>query len=108
VIAYDLQARILPISNLGSSIGRRGLGAPGERVTSLRAGGGSLTLSGTSAAAPFVTGAVALLLSYFPNLPAIEIKLAILETSLRRNSITPPLLDAESAFAVLSSHRTSI
>src|ERR1700745_87491 len=43
VAAYDLQARILPISNLGSSIGRHGIGAPGEAVTSLRAGGGSLT-----------------------------------------------------------------
>jgi subtilisin family serine protease len=108
VVAYDLQARILPISNLGTSIGRRGVGAPGEAVTSLRAGGGLLTLGGTSAAAPFVTGAVALLWSYFPDAHAAEVKLAVLGAWSRRNSIAPPLLDAESALAVLMSHRSSM
>jgi hypothetical protein len=41
-------------SNLGGSIGRRGLGAPGDGVTSLGTGGEPLTLGGTSVAAPFV------------------------------------------------------
>jgi subtilisin family serine protease len=103
VAAYDLQARVLATSNLGGSIGRRGVGAPGEGVTSLHAAGGSLTMGGTSAATPFVTGAIALLWSYFPGLSAREIKLCVLRTPFRRNSIVPPLLDAESAFGILSS-----
>jgi hypothetical protein len=37
VVAYDLQGRPMDQSNLGSSIGRRGLGAPGDRITSLGA-----------------------------------------------------------------------
>jgi subtilisin family serine protease len=108
VVAYDLQARLLPISNLGRSIGRRGVGAPGERVTSLRAAGGSLIMAGTSVATPIVTGAIALLWSYFPDASAAEIKLAISGVSSRRSSIIPPLLDAESAFAEMASHRSSI
>ena len=45
---------------LGSSIGRRGLSAPGDAITSLSAAGPPLTLGGTSVAAPFVTGTIAL------------------------------------------------
>ena len=67
VVGYDLQGRPMNHSNLGSSIGRRGLGAPGDRITSLGAEGEPLTFGGTSAAAPFVTGAIALLWSEFPN-----------------------------------------
>src|SRR5262249_243591 len=61
VDACDLQGRPISYSNLGSSIGRRGLSAPGDGITSLGAEGKSVTLGGTSAAAPFVTGAIALL-----------------------------------------------
>jgi len=58
VVGYDLQGRPMNHSNLGSSIGRRGLGAPGDRITGLGAEGEPLTFGGTSAATPFVTGAV--------------------------------------------------
>ena len=105
VVAYDLHRHLMALSNLGGSIGRRGVGAPGEGVTSLRAGGGSLTLGGTSVATPFVTGTVALLWSCFPDASAVEIKLAISGTSLRRNAIVPPLLDAESAYRSLAANR---
>ena len=95
VVGYDQQGRPMNHSNLGSSIGRRGLGAPGDGITSLGAEGEPLTLGGTSAAAPFVTGAVALLWSEFPNASAAAIKLAITQpTSRRRNTVVPPLLDA--------------
>ncbi len=53
-------------SNLGSSIARRGLMAPGDAVTSLGTNGQTVTSGGTSAATPFVTGAIALLWSIFP------------------------------------------
>jgi subtilisin family serine protease len=95
VVAYDLQGKPMKHSNLGSSIGRRGLGAPGEGITSLGAEGKPLTLSGTSAAAPFVTGTVALLWSEFPNASAADTKLAVTRPySGRRNTVVPPLLDA--------------
>jgi subtilisin family serine protease len=102
VVAYGLDGRLLPISNLGNSIGRRGIGAPGAGVTSLRASGGYVSLRGTSVAAPFVTGTVALLWSFFPHASAAEIKLALSGGSLRRNAIVPPLLDAEAAYQVLA------
>jgi subtilisin family serine protease len=63
-------------SNLGNSIGRRGLGAPGHGITSLGAEGRPLTLGGTSAATPFVTGTIALLWSELPTATATEMKFA--------------------------------
>ena len=90
-------------SNLGSSIGRRGLGAPGDGITSLGADGKPLTLGGTSAAAPFVTGTVALLWSEFPNASAADIKLAVTQPySGRRNTVVPPLLDAWMSYQSLA------
>jgi subtilisin family serine protease len=102
VVAYDLQSRPMNHSNLGSSIGRRGLGAPGDRITSLGANGKPLTLGGTSAAAPFVTGAIALLWSEFPSAMAAEIKYAVTQAYRpRRTTVVPPLLDAWAAYQML-------
>lgn len=87
VVAYDLHGRPLGQANMGSSIGRRGLGAPGDQITSLGAEGRPLTLGGTSVAAPFVTGAIALLWSAFPNASATEVKLAVTQAhTLRRTT----------------------
>jgi subtilisin family serine protease len=95
VAACDLRGRPSDYSNLGHSIGRRGLAAPGDRITSLGAAGASLTLSGTSAAAPFVTGAVALLWSEFPGATAPQVRRAITRAHVaRRAAVVPPLLDA--------------
>jgi subtilisin family serine protease len=106
VVAYDLQGRPMAQSNLGSSIGRRGLGALGDRITSLGADGKPLTLGGTSAAAPFVTGAIALLWSVFPQATAAQIKFALIQTlPARRNSVVPPLLDAWAAYQFLAKRR---
>jgi len=103
VVAYDQQGKPMNHSNLGSSIGRRGLGAPGDGITSLGAEGKPLTLGGTSAAAPFVTGTVALLWSEFPNASAADIKLAVAQSySGRRNTVVPPLLDAWMSYQSLA------
>jgi subtilisin family serine protease len=103
VVAFDLAGRPTNESNLGGSIGRRGLGAPGDGVTSLGAEGGSLTLGGTSVGTPFVTGAIALLWSEFLAASATQIKLAIARGSTsRRASVIPPLLDAAAAHRLLS------
>jgi subtilisin family serine protease len=102
VVACDLRGRPMNESNLGSSIGRRGLCAPGDAITSLSAEGQPLTLGGTSVAVPFVTGTIALLWSEFPAATAAQIKLAISQASApRRASIVPPLLDAATAYQSL-------
>jgi subtilisin family serine protease len=102
VVGYDLQGRPMNHSNLGSSIGRRGLGAPGDRITSIGANGKPMTLGGTSAAAPFVTGAIALLWSEFPTATAIEMKCAATQAYIpRRRTVVPPLLDAWAAYQVM-------
>jgi subtilisin family serine protease len=104
VAACDLQGRALSQTNLGSSIGRRGLMAPGEGITSLGTNGKPQTLSGTSAAAPFVTGATALLWSEFPQARASQIKMAVIQPgTTRRRAIAPPLLDAWAAYQIMRS-----
>lgn len=102
VMTCDLRARPMSESNLGSSIGRRGLSAPGDDITSLGAEGQLLTLGGTSVSAPFVTGTVALLWSEFPSATAAQIKLAVTQAPARRRaSVVPQLLDAEAAYQIL-------
>jgi subtilisin family serine protease len=94
-------------SNLGSSIGRRGLLAPGENITSLGPDGKPTTFGGTSAAAPFVTGAVALLWSEFPAATATDVKLAVTGASGQaRRGVVPPLLNAWAAYQAMAvAHR---
>jgi subtilisin family serine protease len=103
VVGCDERGRPTNESNLGGSIGRRGLSALGVGVTSLAAEGEPLTLGGTSVAVPFVTGAIALLWSEFSGASAGQIKLAVTQGSMRRRaSVVPPLLDAEAAYRALS------
>ncbi len=103
VIACDLQGRPTPESNLGSSIGRCGLSAPGEDIVSVGTDTESQTSRGTSAATPFVTGAIALLWSEFPGASANQIKLAVMRAGKpRRRAIAPPLLDAWGAYQAMN------
>jgi subtilisin family serine protease len=102
VAACDLQGRPMGISNIGSSIGRHGISAPGEAITSLGVAGQTVTSGGTSAATPFVTGTVALLWSAFPTATAAEVKSAITPPSARRHTtVVPPLLDAWVAYQAM-------
>jgi subtilisin family serine protease len=99
VIACDLRGRPTGDSNLGMSIGRRGLSAPGGAITSLGTDGEDVTLGGTSVATPFVTGAIALLWSEFPRAAATEVKFAITQPhSMHRNTVVPPLVNAWAAY----------
>jgi subtilisin family serine protease len=89
-------------SNLGLSIGARGLRAPGDRVISSGADGQSFPASGTSVAVPFVTGTIALLWSLFPSATAQEVKVAVTNSTVRRVSVVPPLLDAWTAYQAMA------
>ena len=106
VVSYDEHGRPHSHSNLGRSIGRSGLGAPGVGISSLGAGRTPLTCSGTSAAAPFVTGAVALLCSEFPDASGPDIKSGLLAMRAeQRTTVVPPLMDAWGSYQFLQATR---
>ena len=106
VVACDLRGQPMAFSNFGNSIGRRGLSAPGEGITSISAVGRPPTFAGTSAAAPFVTGAIALLKSLFPNATGAGVKFALMRShASRRTTIVPTLLDAWAGYQILQVHR---
>jgi len=93
VAACDIHGRPVAGSNFGRSIGRCGVLAPGMNVTSLGPSGATTAFGGTSAAAPVVTGTLALIWSLIPTARAADLKLA-LTTDMPRRPIIPPLLDA--------------
>jgi subtilisin family serine protease len=95
VIACDRRGRPLSESNVGNSIGRRGLSAPGEGITSLGTVGDAVPSGGTSVAAPFVTGAIALVWSEFPGTGAGQVRLAVTQAHAQgRPKVVPSLLNA--------------
>ena len=103
VAACDLQGRPLAETNLGSVIGRRGLLAPGRSITSLGTGDSPQTFDGSSAAAPFVTGAIALVWSEFPKATSSTIRWAVTQQPpLPRRAIVPPVLDGWAAYQTVS------
>jgi subtilisin family serine protease len=98
VASCDEDGRLDPMSNFGPSIGNRGLMAPGVNIRSAYPGGQYTHMSGTSFAAPFVTGSIALLWSIFPNATATAIIQSITRATSNRRSIIPPLLNVEAAW----------
>jgi len=108
VVACDRSGQPVARSDLGASIGRRGLSAPGQNIVGLGSEGDPLTVSGTSAAAPFVTGAVALLWSEFPRASCGEVKLAVTQNSTgRRAGLVPPPLNAWWAYQRMAALRAT-
>jgi len=108
VVACDLRGRPINQSNLGISIGRRGLSAPGEAITSLGVEKGKpVKLTGTSAATPFVTGTIALLWSEFLAATAAQVKFAVTQAYMsRRTTVVPPLLNAWAAYQFMVKARS--
>ena len=70
-----------PFSNYGRE--QVDVFAPGVDILSTIPGGGYARESGTSMAAPVVSGVAALLMSYFPKLTAADVKKLVLDTSTR-------------------------
>jgi subtilisin family serine protease len=107
VIACDGRGRALNESNLGNSIGRRGLSAPGEGITSLGTESKAVPSGGTSVAAPFVTGAIALVWSEFPDAGAGQVRLAVTQAhAQRRPTVVPALLNAWAIRAAMREFRS--
>ncbi|MGA7414500.1 MAG: S8 family serine peptidase [Bryobacteraceae bacterium] len=101
VAGCDSYGWLAPSSNLGTSIGVRGLRAPSE-VPSLSSGGGP-SISGTSVSAALVTGAIALLWSEFPRAAAGAVRAAITRLGLAgKRTLVPPLLDAWGAYEAMA------
>jgi subtilisin family serine protease len=66
-----------------------------------------LTMGGTSAATPFVTGAAALIWSEFPAAAAAEVRSAVTQAGApRRSTIVPPLLNAWASYQAMSKARS--
>ena len=57
--------------------------APGVDILSTVPGGGYERESGTSMAAPVVSGVAALLMSYYPNLSAADVKRILIDSATR-------------------------
>ena len=94
-------------TNLGGSIGRNGVSAPGVGITSLTPDGGYGPFGGTSAAAALVSGAIALAWSAAPTTPAEQLRAAITSSPGRRGVI-PPLLDALRLYQYVTGQRGGI
>jgi subtilisin family serine protease len=103
VAGCDLRGQPIQESNFGHSIGRRGLTAPAVNVTSLGTEGNTRITGGTSVAAPFVTGTIALLYSVFPSAGAADVKTALKGArGARQHTIVQPVLDAAEAYRAMA------
>lgn len=101
VAACDAEGRIDPMSNFGGHIGKRGLMAPGVNIMSSAPGMRYTHMSGTSVAAPFVTGSIALLWSIFPYVPAHSVISSFMSVRSHRTAIIPPIINAYKAYLLL-------
>ena len=102
VTGNDPRGAPTPETNLGRSIGQRGVSAPGEHVIGLRPDGSPAVFGGTSAAAPFVTGTVALLYSLLPDLDRGHLLWALTRARGGRSRLVPAPLDACAAYEALT------
>ena len=97
----DKKALAASFSNYGA--GSVDLFAPGAGVTSLKPGGGTQTANGTSFASPVVAGVAALLMAYYPDLSAEDVRQILLDSATVYDAVTArPGSDEEVAFGDLS------
>ncbi|MDP4182472.1 MAG: S8 family serine peptidase [Bacillota bacterium] len=101
VTACDINGIPYKKNNLGITIGKRGIMAPGVDISSAIPEDKLSKMSGTSVAVPFVAGTAALLWSLYPKASAYDIHKAILKPDYPRKSIIPPLLDGMGSYISL-------
>lgn len=105
VTASDARGQPTSETNLGRTIGQRGVSAPGEHIVGLRPDGTRAVFGGTSAAAPFVTGAIALLYSLLPDLDRERLIWALTRARRGRGALVPVPLDGWAAYQMLTGER---
>ncbi len=105
VAATDANDRLASFSNYGATSVH--LAAPGHLIYNTVRGGGYDYMSGTSMAAPVVSGAAALLMSYSPDLAMSQIRQLLLTSSLSYPALDGKVvhgrLDAGEALALAPS-----
>lgn len=106
VVSYNLEGWPGRMTNVGRSIGQRGIGVVADGLMSLGQHGRIRPFGGTSAAAAVVTGAVALIWSELPKAAPEELICALNGGPSRRTSVVPPLMNAWRAFVSLLAPRS--
>lgn len=101
VAACDITGHPYSKNNLGITIGKKGILAPGVNITSTIPLDKLTTMSGTSVAVPFASATAALLWSIYPDATARDIHKVILLPTHPRKSIIPPLIDGEESYRLL-------
>jgi subtilisin family serine protease len=104
VAACDERGHIIGLSNIGPSVGTRGVMAPGKNIKGVKASGGYLNMTGTSVAAPFVSGAAARLRALYPQADPRLIRDALLGGRRTRRTVIPPLLNLMKSKAYIESN----
>ncbi|MEV0350304.1 S8 family serine peptidase [Nonomuraea sp. NPDC050680] len=91
--AVDRQGRLAPFSSKGPRDGDHAIKpdvtAPGVGIVAAQAGGGHVAMSGTSMAAPHVTGAAAILAQRHPDWTGSRLKAALVGTAVPTVDATP-------------------
>jgi subtilisin family serine protease len=106
VVAALADGRPDPTSNLGPTIARRGLLAPGAAQSAVppdRIG----ILRGSSVAAAYVSAAAALLCAIFPGAGVERIRSLLLDRDPRWRSIVPPPLDVARSLKLAAASQSS-
>jgi hypothetical protein len=94
VVAVDAAGKLLPDSNFGPAISRRGVAVVGHRVRGYAAGGGTTEMSGTSVATAIAAAMLAQLWSRRPDIDGARIHAAVARLG-PRDGPAPPMLDRE-------------
>jgi hypothetical protein len=100
VVATDAAGRLLPESNFGPAISRRGVAVLGHHVYGYAPGTGTTVMSGSSVATAVATGTLAELWSAHPGADGETLRAAVARLAPRNGSI-PPLIDRNVLSAIL-------
>ena len=93
VVAYLTDGRATNQTHVGKSLGCQGVGGPGWETLGLDLAGGYQVLRGTSVATAYVSAALALLWSAYPDRSAASIRRAVATLSRQAPRAIPALLD---------------